>query len=204
MSDRNCSVESCDRKARTKGLCNRHYLRLNRRGTTDRVVVPDEVTYENTSRILAYSPTTGIITRKINWFKGKAGEEVGTNDYYGYKAISVYGQRLRAHRIAWLLHYREWPKNQIDHINGIRGDNRIINLRDVSNQENHRNERLAKNNSSGIIGVCWSEADSRWIASIGVNYKQIRLGQFKSKGDAVKVRLEAETKYNFHKNHGRA
>ncbi|WP_421439940.1 HNH endonuclease signature motif containing protein [Agrobacterium tumefaciens] len=75
-----------------------------------------------------------------SWNKKFAGREAFTaQDENGYFCGGIFGKRYRAHRIIWLLHYKKWPSQVIDHINGNPGDNRIVNLRDVSQAENIRN-----------------------------------------------------------------
>jgi len=104
-----------------------------------------------------------------------------------------------AHRLAWFYMEGEWPTG---HINHIRDDNRWVNLREVSNQENHKNQSISINNKSGVIGVCWNKKARKWHAQIKVNYKAISLGCFSDIHNAIKARKDAEIKYGFHKNHG--
>tara|TARA_R110000765_G_scaffold420917_1_gene526341 strand:- start:671 stop:1096 length:426 start_codon:yes stop_codon:yes gene_type:complete len=120
----------------------------------------------------------------------------------GYRDIRVDGVSYKSHRIAWLLVYEAFPPNDIDHINGIRDDNRLVNLRAATSLENHRNMRLHPSNKSGFCGVCWSKTIQRWCADISVYGKNIRLGAFTDKADAIAARQAANTKYNFHPNHG--
>ncbi len=97
----------------------------------------------------------------------------------------------------------EWPRDQIDHINGVRTDNRIGNLRSVTSRENSRNLKLPTNNTSGRIGVMWSGRDSKWLAVIQVDGGKKHLGYFDNFEDASNARKAAELKYDFHENHGR-
>lgn len=119
----------------------------------------------------------------------------------GYKNGLIFGKYYAAHRVCWALHYGRWPSEQIDHENRNRADNRILNLRDVSNSENQKNVKLQKNNTSGIVGV--SRKRKKWAATITVSRKQIHLGYFYNISDAVKARLAAEIEYNYHPTHGK-
>lgn len=92
---------------------------------------------------------------------------------------------------------------QVDHINGIRSDNRIENLRIVKNSENSKNQKRKSTNKSGMTGVSWDTQTQRWRAHITVNGKMISLGRYIHKLDALTARKNAEIKYNFHENHGR-
>jgi hypothetical protein len=96
--------------------------------------------------------------------------------------------------------YGEWPNCQIDHINGDRTDNRIVNLRAVSREENARNRKVPKNSSTGIIGV--TKEGGKWRAHIRIGGKKINLGRFENFDDAVCARKKANAHYNFHENHG--
>jgi hypothetical protein len=83
-----------------------------------------------------------------------------------------------------------------DHISGNGLDNRMINLREATRQENSQNARLPKNNRTGILGVFWNEGKNLYTASINVNCKTIYLGSFKKIEDAAEVRRVAEIKYH--------
>lgn len=163
--------------------------------------------------LLYYNPDTGKLTwkkRDRKWFKSDrdynrwnnryAGKEAFTAlNNFGYFLGAILNQKTYAHRIIWLYQTRKWP-DKIDHINHDRKDNRWVNLREVSNQENDRNQSLPRNNKSGFIGVHWHK--QKWNSNIKVGGKIIYLGCFDLLEEAVSVRKEAETKYGFHKNHG--
>lgn len=157
------------------------------------------ITQEQLKELLHYDPDTGKFARiKVlsdNNPRAKVGEEAGSIDMYGYRQIGLLGSNYRAHRLAWLYTYGVWPKNQIDHINRVRYDNRIINLRDVTNNQNIRN---ISNNTSGHVGVSWSKGKHKWGSYITVNRKRLHLGYFEDIEDAVCARKEAEIKYNFY------
>lgn len=122
----------------------------------------------------------------------------------GYRYGGALGKMLKAHRVAWLLHYGDWPSGHIDHINGVRSDNRLINLRDVTRSENQRNIRRSRANKSGVVGVCWEGRKSKWLSRISVSGKTLHLGLFDDFQAAVDARKAAELKYEYHPNHGRA
>lgn len=119
----------------------------------------------------------------------------------GYRQGHLFGEKVLAHRVAWAIHYGEWP-NIIDHINGVRADNRICNLRNVSAAENNLNLAIRRENTSGVIGVRWTKG--AWQASITVAGNRKYLGRFSDLSDALAARKLAEVDLGFHPNHGRA
>lgn len=129
---------------------------------------------------LTYDPTTGFFTwhsppRKAN--RLKPGDRAGTVNTYGYVVISIGGVKHRAHRLAWLFMTGNWPTEQIDHINGVRADNRFANLRDVGHEINVHNRRRANRNSkTGVLGV--TPYKGKFAANIYVGGRHKRLGRF--------------------------
>ena len=82
-----------------------------------------------------------------------------------------------------------------DHIDRNPLNNRRYNLRPCTIAENSRNRTKHSNNTSGVMGVCWSKNDHIWLARIGVNQQKIHIGSFANKEDAIVARLQAEAKY---------
>jgi hypothetical protein len=121
----------------------------------------------------------------------------------GYKAGTIKGLRVPAHRVIWAMTFGAWPTEDIDHINGVRSDNRISNLRSVSRLENSKN-RVAQESKSKIPGVMWVERKKKWRARITVNGKRVDLGLHSTLDEAAIARKTAERHYGFHPNHGRA
>ena len=112
------------------------------------------------------------------------------------------GQTLYAHRVIVKLVLNIDP-DDVDHDNGIRSDNRWENLVPCSRQRNMVNRALSRNNTSGVVGVSWSNRHKLWSASIYDQGKQVHLGWFKKKDDAIQARQEAEIKYGYHPAHGK-
>lgn len=110
----------------------------------------------------------------------KSGDRAGTITANGYVVIRFKGSAYRAHRLAWIFCYGSWPSQQIDHINGIRDDNRIINLRDVSPQTNSQNRKRANaSNSNGLLGVSKCTRRGGFIAQIRhADGRMKRIGRF--------------------------
>lgn len=123
-------------------------------------------------------------------------------DRYGYRYGSVISVPCRAHRVIWAMHHGAWPEGQIDHINHMRADNRLSNLRAATQQGNGRNQKKPTTNTSGVVGVLWNKAAQKWIAQIKVDRRQKYLGIFEDFGKAVEARRNAERALGFHENHG--
>lgn len=138
-----------------------------------------------------------------SWRSRCLGKQAGSPTGHGYHVIGVDLERHYAHRLAWLYVYGEWPTQHVDHINGDGSDNRICNLRDVSNTDNHRNCRKFITNNSGVTGVRFTRYGT-WSAAIWADAKIIRLGSFKTMDEAVTARRAAEERLGYHPNHGRA
>ena len=156
----------------------------------------NELTAEQLRSILHYDPATGIFTWKVRTaHQVKVGDIAGCPGGDGYLRISVQSRRYQAHRLAWLHVYGSWPNDQIDHINRNRSDNRISNLRDVTQKQNHQNKSKPSNNTSGHSGVRWHKKSSKWVAQITHNKKHIHLGSFASLEGAVAARKAGELKY---------
>jgi hypothetical protein len=109
--------------------------------------------------------------------------------------------KIYAHRAAWAYVYGEWPEI-IDHINGDPSDNRIANLRSVTQALNGRNQRLRATNTSGHCGVYFYKSRKMWTAQIMVDGKSKSLGYFQNKQDAVDARLSAQKDMGFTDRHG--
>lgn len=155
------------------------------------------------NKIFRHNSETGKLYRIVSkGSRAHAGNEVGCINNKGYLIVSIDGTRYKVHRIIYKMYYGVDP-NQIDHINGVRTDNRIINLRSVDSQGNNRNKKIHSNNTSGVTGVSWHIRYEKWMAKIVVNGKAIHLGSFTEKSEAISARQDAEMKLKFHKNHGR-
>jgi hypothetical protein len=141
-----------------------------------------------------YDPETGLITwAKKRAYKNPAGSRAGAIDRTtGYIRLGLAGRLYYAHRVAWYLAHGEWPPEQIDHINGVRTDNRLTNLRLATKGQNAINRGPTCRNSSGVPGVRWDRKYSRWYARICANGVNKHLGTFATFDEAVAARKRAE------------
>lgn len=138
------------------------------------------------------------------WNTKHAGKEAFTAIMAsGYRFGTTFGRPYLAHRVIFAMQTGAWPKNQIDHIDHVRDDNRWKNLREATCRENSQNLTMRETNTSGICGVRWEKARKKWAAEIRMNGKTIHLGRFPDKSDVIKARQAANIKFGFHENHGR-
>lgn len=160
------------------------------------------LTQEQLKNILDYNPDTGVFTRRYGGQGTYAGRIVGTRSTKGYLFTSI-GNRLNhkkysLHRLAWLYMTGKWPKEQIDHINLIKDDNRWVNLREANNSQNHFNRPKQKNNTTGFKGI-WIDPRNTinpYVAQIMYNGKKKFLGCFQTPEEAHKAYCFAVEKYH--------
>lgn len=163
----------------------------------------------------AYDPDSGALTwkeRPADHFPGVgahrrfsekwAGRLAGTPNVSGYLVAYVSGRSYFVHRLVWAIHYGQYPEQLLDHINGKRDDNRIVNLRDVSSSVNGRGQGKKRNNTSGYNGITWDSKNNMWRAQVMFNGRGIHLGRFTNIADAVSAREKANESLNFSGYHG--
>jgi len=162
------------------------------------------LTQERLKKILHYNAESGIFTRLLSFNNfAKVGGKVGWICSNGYLNIKIAKKQYKAHRLAWLWEYGNWPEDQIDHINGCRTDNRLANLRAVSQAENLRNMGISSNNVTGHRGVRLDKRTGRYYAYIGDSKKGSHIGSYATFDEARDARLQQERLQNYHPNHGR-
>ena len=144
-----------------------------------------------------YYPETGWLIWKecdlkpVQWNAKCAGTRSGTiNAPKGYRQTCIDNKSYREHRIIWFWMTGEWPE-EIDHINGIRDDNRWCNLREATSGENKQNLELEK-----YCGATWNKANGKWKSQIKINRKSIHIGYFDSPELAHQAYLTAKAKYH--------
>ena len=128
-----------------------------------------------------YEPETGDFTR----YDGKWGGISKT----GYIRINYEGKSYSVHRLIWMWVYGEEPEI-IDHINGDKQDNRLVNLRSVDQKTNLQNQKRYKNNKSGFNGVNWHEHTGKWTAQLKINGKVTHIGKYNTPQEAADARQE--------------
>lgn len=150
-------------------------------------------------QLLSYDHRTGSFTWKLDRSQRvKIGSIAGGLNGGGYVQISIGGKIFQAHRLAWIVCHGHEATGQIDHINRIKNDNRIENLRDVSRSENKQNTLLSSANKSGFKGVSFKSELNKWYAQICLNKKKIHIGYFANKEDASQAYIRTAQKLHTH------
>ena len=119
--------------------------------------------------------------------------KVGSTDKDGYLVIMIARKTYKAHRLAWLYVNGAWPAGQIDHINGVKSDNRICNLREATNAQNAVNTGVIKTNTSGLKGVSYSSSHRKFRAQIMRGGRNRTIGLFDSAQAAHEAYAKAAT-----------
>lgn len=154
-----------------------------------------ELTAERLRELFSYDPETGNFTRLVtSGLRSKKGTIAGCIDLTGYVRYSIDYGRYHGHRLVWLYVHGSWPKDQIDHINGIRHDNRLCNLRECTSAQNAQNMPVRSDNTSGFVGAHYFSANNNWQAGIRVNGKKYHIGVFKTAEEAHAAYVEAKAR----------
>lgn len=186
-----CKIEGCNNKHNAKGYCKKHYEQIRRYG---RITNKNEIIiYSNYAEMILYDKNNNEKARtlidlddieKIKQYKWCITSK-------GYVIGNVQNDRILLHRFIM-----NCPNDMvIDHINRNKLDNRKSNLRICTIQENDFNKSTLKNNTSNVTGVNFNNRVGKWRAYISINRKQIHLGWFVNKEDAIKARQRAEIQY---------
>lgn len=196
-----CSIESCNKKVKSKGLCDKHYMQVRRHGHVGRTRSdPNETMVRNNiCEMYLYNIKGKYINstffdkkflskvQKFKWYCSQAKQT-----YYVATNIKTENNSKRIFYLHQLILSCELPL-MIDHKNGNGLNNRLDNLRIVTNRENCQNTRK---NTSGYTGVSWSKQHQKWISAITVNNKYISLGYFDNKKEAFEVYSNYKKEHN--------
>lgn len=150
----------------------------------------NSISLERLRELLNYNQETGQFTwiAKSKLSSIPIGTIAGTQQTGGYRQIRIDGSIYTAHRLAWFSFFGKWPREELDHINGVKTDNRIQNLREATRSQNEANKRTPRNNTTGFKGVSWNKARQCFTASFQYKGKHRHLGCFATA-------IEAHAKY---------
>lgn len=134
--------------------------------------------------VLSYDPETGVL-RWVAKLSNRApiGSKAGWREN-GYIKVKLFGRKVFAHRLAWLLQTGAWPETEIDHRDLDGSNNRWGNLRPATRAQNGANKGLQANNTTGFKGVFWHKGAQKFMSQIGVEGRIKYLGLFDTAEEA--------------------
>lgn len=183
-----CTLEGCGKRANGR-YCHMHNKRLERTGSLElKPRVPAKelpLDAEVVRAAFSYDPDTGLMTSRIACRQRQPGSQFGQLNDNGYLRGSFQDRLFYVQRLIWLYVYGQWPKGDVDHINGVKTDNRLCNLRDVDRATNALNRHI----SGGMAGILGAQASGGRFQCF-VKYKGTRLymGRFKTPEEAGEAR----------------
>ena len=154
------------------------------------------LTHARLLEVLHYDPETGVFRWRTTLSnRARRGAEAGSAAKY--RRITVDGEIYRAARLAWFYVHAAWPVGDVDHINGVKTDDRLRNLRDVSRRVNNENQRVAKRSSgTGLLGASLCQCTGRYVARITTEGRSRNLGRFDTPEEAHAAYIAAKRKYH--------
>jgi hypothetical protein len=157
------------------------------------------LTQEQLRSVLSYEPDTGVFRWAVSrGGRAQAGRLAGYVNNQGRRMIEVCGRAYPASRLAWLYVAGDFPLAQVDHQDRNRLNDAWVNLRLATNKQNCENKGLRRDNKSGCPGVFRRPDSGKWRAKIGHNGKQISIGCFATKAEAVQAKRAAERRLFTH------
>ena len=161
---------------------------------------------EYLNKLFDYEPVTGrLFWKKSLSNRVKVGDQAGSYMSNGYLTVQINKTPWLVHHLIWIIHNDVHPKEHLDHLNGIRNDNRIENLREAPQKINLRNAKMRSNNISGVTGVSFVAKRDKYKARIMVNYKEKHLGYHLTLAEAVAARenyIQTHPELGFTERHG--
>lgn len=167
----------------------------------------DHITPEYLRQILDYAPDTGELkwlrrtpemfggcapARCAEWFNANmAGKPAGGIGHKGYRTLEISGRHFLASRVCWAITHGRWPPDQIDHINCIRSDDRLCNLREATAYQNARNKAAGSKNSTGVKGVHFERGKNKYVAQVKLDGRYVFRRRFKTINEAAAAYAEA-------------
>jgi hypothetical protein len=157
----------------------------------------NDITSDFLKSVLTYLPSTGeFIWKNTKGRKHVAGCVAGNKSVWGYTEIRLNRKLYKAHRLAWLYSYGEWPLDAIDHIDGDRSNNRLLNLRSASYADNNQNMAVRRTSKSGSVGVSYDSKRHAWVAQLNVGGKRVLHKRCATREEAERAYTDAKAQHH--------
>lgn len=169
-------------------------------------IVEDSKLFWRDERPLEHFSSDRVRRGWTTQFGGK--EAGGVCNTHGYRIVGLthngFVVGLKVHRLIWAMAHQEQPcpTLEIDHINGVKADNHVGNLRLVTKSDNLRNAKMHSHNTSGVNGVYWDKSRGQWLAQIKIDGRKKHLGRFDTIEEAAAARKAANIDLGFTDRHG--
>lgn len=153
------------------------------------------ITHNELIAKISYESETGNFFWNVNsGSRAKIGQKLGSYDMYGYLTVRINKKSYKLHRLAWFYVHKIWPENDVDHINGIRNDNRLCNLRCASRKTNLENRTCKSESETGLYGAYYDKRKRKYYSAISHHNIKIHLGMFESAQEAHNAYIDAKQK----------
>jgi hypothetical protein len=139
-----------------------------------------QLTQARLRELLHYDPDTGVWTWRVPKGRAKAGQLAGFISKKGYRRIKIDRSVYFSHNLAVFYMTGQWAPEEVDHKDCDRANDRWINLRPCTQQQNSLNRSIRSDNTSGFKGVSWNKRGQSWQARVGFKKREISLGHHRT------------------------
>lgn len=161
-----------------------------------------KLTHKRLKELVDYDPESGYFSWKFGRPGASMGVRCGTVKKAGYTILTLDRTLFRAHRVAWFFVHGEWPKDEIDHINRMRSDNRLANLRIADRSKNGFNKPVRSDSKIGVKNVSYDQETGVYYVRLVIDKKPFNFGGFATIGEAAACAATERLKHHqlfFHK-----
>lgn len=150
-----------------------------------------KVTQEQLRELFTLDPDEGVFRYRVNRVRSKAGSVAGSIHHKGWRSIMINQRRYQEHHLVWLYVHGEWPVHEIDHVNGVRDDNRLSNLREADAFQQVMNCARPRTNTSGVKNVHFDRLSCKFKVYVKCRGKRVFVGSFPTLHEASEAATNA-------------
>lgn len=153
-----------------------------------------KVTQEQLRELFTLDPDEGVLRYRVKHLRYKAGLVAGSVGHKGWRSIMVNQRRYQAHHLVWMYVHGRWPTHELDHVNGIRDDNRLSNLREADAFQQVMNSARPPTNKSGARNVYFIRKSGKFRVSVRYRGKHVHIGHFSTLQEASVAATDARNR----------